>query len=475
MTETETGMRRETTTAETGDRNRRDWTLRPALPSATTETETPTPTAKPTRTRETTPTTETKPSRYRQWRDRRAATNAAKAAETAETRAAALEAATRRDQTDTTQASAQTETETDLAPMPVWLRWLGIWVDRLFGSLPLAAPLVVSGVYTIDAFTDQPLNAHPVIALAATCALEGGVWKLGRLYEKTLVAGDSTIAIRIGIGIYLALISGLIYWHADHEAKAAGRTDLGTDALPAFGVAVMSALGVYIWSRTARWQRRKELVAAGRVDRQAPKFAALAWALTPIETATALRHAVRFRIESPTEAIKDRRLYVAAGRPAVWPPAPQSKTTPTAETAARPRPETVIRVQAETGKSVPQLPAVENAPAIEAAPQTETTKPKTASVSRGGLHLAGKPTDDEYVRMVQDRFPEGSPDYWASPSRRQPVSAGEVMAATGLKGKETARRIQRLVHGAARTIQTGRRENADPAEERPTVGAQIGA
>lgn len=277
--------------------------------------------------------------RVQQWRDRKSAAAADRQTRTDQTRAAAIAAATHRatDRPTTTHTDA---TEDDIAPVPTSLKWVGIWLDRTFGAIPLAAPLIVSGAYTMQVFTDKPIEANPLVALAATCALEGGVWKLSRLYEKTLVAGDSTMALRLGIGFYLSIISGLIYWHADHQAQVKGHEELGADALPAFGVAVMSALGVYIWSRTARWMRRRELHAAGRIDTQAPKFAALSWVLCPIETPKALRHAVKYRIDSPVEAVEDRRLYVAAGKPAIWPPTdrPQPPTDLIASIAAAGRP-----------------------------------------------------------------------------------------------------------------------------------------
>jgi hypothetical protein len=315
------------------------------------------------------------PGRFRQWRTRRAETaNGHKAPAVTADQAAAVLATYR----PTGKPSRVVESPDDIAPMPRWMKVLGVWIDRTFGAIPLAAPLIVSGDYTMQVFTAAPINAHPLVALAATCALEGGVWKLSRLYEKTLVAGDSTIALRAGIGVYLALISGLIYWHAG--ATTSGNRLTAESTLPAVGVAVMSALGVYIWSRTARWARRRELHAMGRVDTQAPKFAAMAWVLCPVETPQALRHAVKYRIPSPVQAVESLRLFKASGRPAVWPPVadrPMSVGEPTiqprtvatrptvaptvAPTAPRPR----VADQsprpahaAPTGPTVPARPAV---------------------------------------------------------------------------------------------------------------------
>lgn len=348
--------------------------LRPAAPVRASEgtpdrtdhrpTTTPAPTARPAK-------QPTVVGRFRRWRASRAATANGRKAATPTTDPAAvarLTAAIR-----PTTRPAPVESPHDIAPVPGWMRFLGVWVDRTFGAIPLAAPLIVSGDYTMRVFTAAPINAHPAVALAATCALEGGVWKLSRLYEKTLVAGDSTIALRAGIGGYLALISGLIYWHATR-----GNTGTPGSTLPAVGVAVMSALGVYIWSRTARWARRRELHAMGRVDTQAPKFAALAWVLCPVETPQALRHAVKYRIPAPVQAVESLRLFKASGRPAVWPPvADQPTADQSAPTAPADRAPTAPTVAAPTAPTTPVAPRPRQADQPTAPRPTNGSRPTT--------------------------------------------------------------------------------------------------
>lgn len=358
-------------------------------------------------------------SRFRQWRQRKtAAANAAKKP-TDQTAIAAAAAAHRRPATNRPTEDA------DVAPVPTWMKWMSVWLDRTFGAMPLIAPLLVSGYYTMRVFTDQPIGAHPLVAFFAATALEGGVWKLSRLYEKTLVAGDSTMALRLGIGGYLALISGLIYWHADQVPEQVrqvvdptGHTGItalpdgsgvSTDALPAIGVAVMSTLGVYIWSRTARWARRRELHEQGRVDAQAPKFSALAWILCPVETPKALRHAVKYRLAGPVEAVADLRLYKSVGRPSVWPPirlsgestadrTGRSTDAPTRPDAidhadrrsvgapTTPRPQSVISVTDRPAASItqsrPTVPASRPQSAINRPAVTMPTTPTDAPTDR---------------------------------------------------------------------------------------------
>lgn len=213
-----------------------------------------------------------------------------------------------------------------IAPIPAWMKIVGVWIDRTFGALPLLAPLIVSGYFTMNVFTDDPVSTPWLVALAITAALEGGVWKLSRIYEATLLEGDSTVGIRVAIGLYLALISGLIYGHAYYLARqdslAAGSDNVVVDWTkwaPAAGVAAMSALGVLVWSKQARYMHRKQLRDAGQVDPRAPKFATLAWVLHFPETFGALRHSVKYRIGVPGDAVDDLRLYRAAGRPPIWP------------------------------------------------------------------------------------------------------------------------------------------------------------
>jgi hypothetical protein len=222
-----------------------------------------------------------------------------------------------------------TERQSDdsLAPVPTWMRIFGVWIHRVFGSLPLVAPLVVSGYFTCKVFVDEPLNAHLAVALIVTLALEGGLYKLVTLESRTLLEGDSTIAIRVWIGIWITMIGSLIFAHAVIlEATKQGlnfdtidQVNLGWSWIPAAGSAAFSVLGVAIYRREARFQHRVALRAKGRVDKQAPKFSLLSWLLLPWETFWAFRHAIRFRLDRPLDAINDYRYWKAAGKPKLWP------------------------------------------------------------------------------------------------------------------------------------------------------------
>ena len=261
-----------------------------------------------------------------------------------------------------------TERDDLLAPVPRKMRWLAVWLDRTIGALPLLAPLILSGYFTTHVFygEGQPINIPLGVAILAAGALEGGVWKLVALLSKTMLEGDSTVGLRASLAIYLSVISGLIYWHADWVARSQGADSGALDGwgwVPAAGAAIFSLLGVRIWMHSARFQYRVALREAGRVDKQAPKFAFLAWILTPVETPKALRHAVRYRIESPIEAVEDRRLWVAADKPRVWP------------------------VLEDTEQSVPFRQEVPSRPV----PLTATVRTQTSPVPRPAVPRAERP------------------------------------------------------------------------------------
>lgn len=258
-------------------------------------------------------------------------------------------------------AAAQEEDSTartaeEIAPVPEWMLQAGVWVDRTLGAIPLVAPLGLSAWFTAHVFMDDPMNLPWAVAVLATGALEGGAWKLSRIYERTLLEGDSTISLRLGLGGYLTLISGLIYWHAWYQA---GQTfQMGWNWIPAAACALLSWLGIYIWGRAARFQHRVKLRRSGKIDKQAPKFSILSWILTPVQTWAALRHAIVFRIDKPTDAIASLREYRAAGKPAIWPPVVDEDdgTDGTPETA---RP--AIRATAQVGPRPPKRAALPTA------------------------------------------------------------------------------------------------------------------
>lgn len=318
------------------------------------------------------------PSLLRRWAGRRDERRRDALAERTAERDAAYRSASQRRSAG--RSSAHTvRTAEEIAPVPEWMRRTGVWLDRTLGAVPLIAPLGLSAWFTAHVFIDAPISLPVWVALIATGALEGGAWKLSRIYEKTLLEGDSTISLRVGLGLYLGIISGLIYWHAWYQA---GQTVyMGWNWIPAAACAVLSWLGIYIWGRSARYQHRVQLRRDGRIDRQAPKFAILSWLLTPLRTWHALRHAVIFRIDSPTTAVEDLRDYRAAGRPKVWP-------SVYAELVPRP--------QRDTMRDVPHGQTELAAPRLKAIPSVPSRRPALGSVPRDdGTDGTGADSSDD--------------------------------------------------------------------------------
>lgn len=326
----------------------------------------------------------------------------------------------------------------EIAPVPRKMKWLGAWGDRTIGAIPLMAPLVVSGFMTWDVFngalagfTHYTAAVVGLVAFLTSCALEGGLWKLVRLYERHLVAGDSTIGIRAGIGVYISVISGVIFWHAYYQATQANR-ELGMGWLPAAAVAIMCALGVYISSRDARWKRRRELRATGRIDRQAPKFSALAWILCPIETPKALRHAVKWRIESPIDAVNDLRMWKEQGKPKFWVPlawqqSDQStnQSAPTAQAADQTASESTDHTDAPTSVESTTVDTRPTAVAPTDRPtdverhvptMADPTRPRLAAAAKSTPRPTNRPTLPApthgpaaiaNARILRERYPNG--------------------------------------------------------------------
>ncbi len=211
-------------------------------------------------------------------------------------------------------------------------------IGAVFEVAPLAAPLIASGWFTYLVVSDEYGLDQPLpIAVTMVLGLEGVVWTLAKLYEKRLVAGHSTIADRLGIMAVVGAIGSLIYWHSMTEAKAktaaakaaAIAAGADPDTIPnatadwrgAAIAASMSAIGVFVYGRKARWNRRLELEAEGRVDMQALRIGFWQWVASPWESFWSFRHGMKYRIKRPTEAVRDWRLWKQAGKPKLWPPA----------------------------------------------------------------------------------------------------------------------------------------------------------
>lgn len=182
-------------------------------------------------------------------------------------------------------------------PTPVRRGWLARHGEELYARSVLAAPLVVAGWFQTHVAHDR-LGLPWYLAVAFTIAWEGAAAYCALLYHRTLVAGDSTLMLRLGMLAYAGVSCGLLWWHLNAQEK------------PWYLAAAVGALtgsGIYLWSRRARWLRRDDLRRRGMVDAQVVRFAVASWLAAPLETPAALRYAIKQRISHPIEAIEAYR------------------------------------------------------------------------------------------------------------------------------------------------------------------------
>jgi len=202
-----------------------------------------------------------------------------------------------------------------------------VWAERFGGTALKLSPLVASGYFTYDVGRDAPLHMNAFVALFLVGGLEGSVWYLNRLREKFKLENDSTLSIALAIFGIIALIFALIGGHAIWNS--AGRVPIWIDLpgtgnrvpvaelVPAVAVALMSAIGAFIWAKEATYKHRAKLRALGQIDPRAPRISAGAWVFTWWESICSLRHAFKYRVTArPTE---DWRHWKAAGKPKIWP------------------------------------------------------------------------------------------------------------------------------------------------------------
>lgn len=232
--------------------------------------------------------------------------------------------------------------ETDTQP-PDAARGHGAWL-RL---VPPVAALGTAFVLQVIAMTDTVgsalagqwgtwawIGAAMLGVSVASCA-EGGAAYLMDLYDKHLLAGDSTWMLRIAMIAYVSASAGVIHWWTGHR---------GLPAVISWVLAGMSASAMFLWSRGARWRRRDQMRAAGLIDPAMPRMSAQARLLHPLRWITTLwliswePAATVAEARARHEAWRTRRhgqtVPAAPGRPAPRPrqSAPDKPSAPRART-----------------------------------------------------------------------------------------------------------------------------------------------
>jgi len=205
----------------------------------------------------------------------------------------------RPDHADQTISLIQTTPEPDQTTGPDWERiQTGLktaWskVHDAIGLVPLIAPLIAAGFYQADLARSEFGWGMPWCLVFPLSIEAGAAWSAGN-YHRKLVAGDSTIAARLGMLAYAGASAALLYWHA--------RTT-GKPPVAAVAISGMTLAAVWIWTQRAKHMKRDQLRRRGLVDQQVPHFSAARWILCPIETARVFRWSVKYSQSDPTKAL----------------------------------------------------------------------------------------------------------------------------------------------------------------------------
>jgi hypothetical protein len=159
--------------------------------------------------------------------------------------------------------------------------------------IPPVAALGVAAVLQVVAMTDlaggpvaQAFAANPqtarfawtgylaglLLGIAVASCVEGGAAYLMDLYDKHLMARDSTWLLRLGMVVYVGASTGLLHWYLDYRHMP---------TLVSWVLAGMSGLSLFLWSRGSRWANRVQMRDAGQLDPALPKLPMTAKVLHP--------------------------------------------------------------------------------------------------------------------------------------------------------------------------------------------------
>lgn len=139
-------------------------------------------------------------------------------------------------------------------------------------------------------------GAGALLGIAVASCVEGGAAYLMDLYDKHLMARDSTWLLRVGMAAYVVASAGLLHWWLAYRHLP---------ALVSWVLAGMSGLALFLWSRGSRWANRVEMRRAGHLDPAMPKLPAVAKLLHPWRSLVTLWLTSWEPVETP-EAARQR-------------------------------------------------------------------------------------------------------------------------------------------------------------------------
>lgn len=326
-------------------------------------------------------------------------------------------------------------------PTPVRRGWLARHGEEAYARAVLAAPLAVAGWFQSHVAHER-LGLPWGLAIAFTVAWEGAAAYCALLYHRTLVAGDSTLMLRLGMLGYAGVSCGLLWWHLDSQNKP---------WYLAAAVGALTASGIYLWSRRARWLRRDDLRRRGMVDAQVVRFAVASWLAAPLETPAALRYAIKHRISHPIEAIEAFRADRTRRRTV--------RALTRARKVARER--AAIATQTQTPKPTPATPNGQT----PAAPRTRTPRADRKAPAKKASAAAVRT-----LHSTDDQAALAAIAAWSRKHDRTP-SLDDIQERILKCGRSRAVRLA----GIYRTqTQTSGGESADNPEENDREPALVG-
>lgn len=155
---------------------------------------------------------------------------------------------------------------------------------ELLRYIPPVAALGIAFVLQTIAITDilggvladrfGPWAYMPALLFGLSVAIgwEGGAAYLMDLYDKHLLARDSTWMLRLSMAGYVAVSAAGIHWWANTR---------GLPTIMSWLFAAMSASALFLWSRGSRWKHREEMRAANQIDSALPRLPISAKVLHP--------------------------------------------------------------------------------------------------------------------------------------------------------------------------------------------------
>lgn len=311
---------------------------------------------------------------------------------------------------------------------------------RRIRLIPPIAALTAAGALQIIAVTDllgEAISAQlgiwgyivgAIFGIAVAATFEGGAAHLMALYEKHLLAGDSTWLLRLAMVVYVGASAAALHWWASSR---------GLPVILSWLLAAMSAAALFLWSRESRWKHRSQMRSAGQIDAALPRLSVSAKALHPIRWAITL-WLISWDQASSTE---DARAHYAA-----WKQSRQARRRQGARALSSEQP---IRAQAHIGPTeqhteqhTEQPAAVSTEqPAIsgEVLTDAEQDTPSSEQPTEQRTHTRTISVTEQYTEQVSTG---------GKPSIEQLASTLDAAFTDHIPGRPSALKVLRTEHGS---------------------------